>query len=174
MAKRLQLSRLMFSVLFEVHPKTEHGMPILASPRLLRPGQLEPGPTVLSTHPLSESDREGSDSVALRLARREGRRPLAYERAASRGQEKRARRQFMWDYHLRVGSDAGHENPRGQVLANSDSMKTETGEGTTVTLIDSRRSTGLGEADHAEEIARWLGLEPQASGLVTWDVLTRS
>jgi hypothetical protein len=47
--------------------------------------------------------------------------------------------------------------------------ETETGEGTTVTLIDAKQSPGQVNAN-PDEVAEWLGLAPDASGLVAWDV----
>ena len=48
--------------------------------------------------------------------------------------------------------------------------ETEMGEGTTVTLIDAKRPPAWVKQASPEEVAKWLGLVPNASGLVSWDV----
>jgi hypothetical protein len=85
--------------------------------------------------------------------------------------QEKGRGEIMWDYHLRVGQVTQDTKvPVGQVLREQRLDETETGEGTTVTLIDGRRSADWVKQTTPEEIARGLGLEPHASGLVAWDV----
>jgi hypothetical protein len=48
--------------------------------------------------------------------------------------------------------------------------ETEIGEATTVSLVDAKRPDKLSEAAPAYETAAYLGLDPDALGLVGWDV----
>jgi hypothetical protein len=60
--------------------------------------------------------------------------------------------------------------PEGQAIREQRLDETETGEGTTVTLIDSRRPADWVKQAAPEDVARWLGLAPKVPGLVSWDV----
>ena len=85
--------------------------------------------------------------------------------------QEKGRSEILLDYHLRVGQITGDTRvPEGQTLREQRLDETEIGEGTTVTLIDGKRpqdSTGM--ADPARTAA-YLGLQPSAAGLVSWDV----
>jgi hypothetical protein len=48
--------------------------------------------------------------------------------------------------------------------------ETEVGEGTTVTLIDAKRPPEWVKEASPNDVAKWLGLAPDAAGLVAWDV----
>jgi hypothetical protein len=48
--------------------------------------------------------------------------------------------------------------------------ETEVGEGTTVTLIDCKRGAEWVKASSAGDVAAWLGLDPNAPGLVSSNV----
>jgi hypothetical protein len=48
--------------------------------------------------------------------------------------------------------------------------ETEVGAGTTVTLIDAKRPPEWVKEAKPDNVARWLGLTPDASGLIGWDV----
>jgi len=60
--------------------------------------------------------------------------------------------------------------PDGCALQEQRLDETQTGEATTVTLIDAQRPPEWVEKSKPEDIAKWLGLAPDASGLVSWDV----
>jgi hypothetical protein len=60
--------------------------------------------------------------------------------------------------------------PEGQALHEQRLDETETGEATTVVLIDGKRPKEWVEKSCHEDVARWLGLETDAPGLVSWDV----
>jgi hypothetical protein len=80
-------------------------------------------------------------------------------------------RLYLLDYHLRVGQLARDTRlPEGQALHEQRLDETETGEATTVILIDARRPKEWVEKACHEDVARWLGLNPEAKGLVSWDV----
>ena len=59
---------------------------------------------------------------------------------------------------------------RSHALREQRLDETEVGEGTTVILIDARQSKEWIEEHCREDVARWLGLDPRAKGLVSWDV----
>ncbi|GHO88516.1 hypothetical protein KSZ_65220 [Dictyobacter formicarum] len=60
--------------------------------------------------------------------------------------------------------------PDGYALQEQRLDETETGEGTTVTLIDAKRPPEWVKEASPEDVAQWLGLAPHASGFVSWDV----
>jgi hypothetical protein len=60
--------------------------------------------------------------------------------------------------------------PDGQRLQEQRLDETEAGTGTTVTLIDGQRPPEWMKASSADDVAKWLGLDPEAAGLVSWDV----
>jgi len=75
------------------------------------------------------------------------------------------------DYHLRVG-EITHDTrlPEGQALRDQRLDETEAGSATTVTLIDAKHPAERVKQQAADSVARSLGLESNASGLVGWDV----
>jgi hypothetical protein len=77
----------------------------------------------------------------------------------------------LTNYHLRVGQITHDTHVSvGQTIKEQRLDETEIGEGTTVTLIDAKRSAKLSEAAPASETAAYLGLDRNALGLVGWDV----
>ena len=77
------------------------------------------------------------------------------------------------DHFLHVSSTYPKDTslPEGCELREQRLDETETGEGTTATLINAKRPPEWVETTSPEEVAKWLGLTPDASGLVAWDVL---
>src|ERR1700681_974331 len=85
---------------------------------------------------------------------------------------KRGRSEVLLDYHLRVGQLTQDTRiPDGYILHEQRLDETETGEGTTVTLSDAKRPPEWVKAATPDDVAKWLGLPTDASGLVAWDVL---
>jgi hypothetical protein len=77
----------------------------------------------------------------------------------------------LLDYHLRVGQLTQDTRiPAGYSLSEQRLDETETGEATTVTLIDAKFPADLSQDSSPDELARHLGLEKTAKGLVSWDV----
>jgi hypothetical protein len=75
------------------------------------------------------------------------------------------------DYHLRVGQVTRDTRlPEGCVLVEQRLDETQTGEATTVTLINATRPAEQVKSASAREVAGWLGLDSRAGGLVAWDV----
>ena len=155
----------MFSVLFEVHPKTGQWDAYLGYARLLRP-ELELVEGFIDNIHYRSLTREG---WLLSLSGWRDEKALIRWRtqALHHDVQQKGRFQVFRDYHLRVTQDT--RPPAGHVLHEQRLEETETGAATTVTLID---ITALPETGHKSphEIAEWLGLDPYASGLVTWDV----
>jgi hypothetical protein len=85
--------------------------------------------------------------------------------------QERGRADIFLDYHLRIGElTADSRAPAGQPLRQQRLDETQAGDATTVTLIDAKRSPQWVAQSGAEDAARSLGLRPDASGLVAWDV----
>jgi heme-degrading monooxygenase HmoA len=159
----------MFSVLFEVHPKSDQWDAYLGHARLLRP-ELEQIQGFVDNIRYRSLTREGwilslsgwSDEKALVRWRTQARHHQAQEQG---------RAQVLLDYHLRVGQVTQDTRlPDGHALPEQRLDETETGVGTTVTLMDGRRPPDWVKDTRADEILRWFGLSPDAAGLVGWDI----
>jgi heme-degrading monooxygenase HmoA len=159
----------MFSVIFEVHPKPEQWDAYLGLGKMLKP-ELE--------------KIEGFvDNIRYRSLRREGwllslsgwRDEKALVRWRTRARhhvvQERGRSDIFLDYHLRIGQ-LTHDTrvPDGLALREQRLDETETGDATTITLIDAKRPPEWVEQTGRDDIAEWLGLPVRASGLVAWDV----
>ena len=85
--------------------------------------------------------------------------------------QEEGRREIFSDYHLRVGELTQDTRlPEGHALAEQRLDETEVGKATTVTLIDASRPEEWVKKTRPEVVARWLGLAPDAPGLIGWDV----
>jgi hypothetical protein len=79
--------------------------------------------------------------------------------------------EIFLDYHLRVGQLTKDTNiPEGYELHEQRLDETEVGEGTTVILIDGKRTSEWVKNTSAADVAIWLGLPSKAEALVSWDV----
>jgi hypothetical protein len=83
--------------------------------------------------------------------------------------QEKGRGEIMSDYHLRVGQITEDSRP-GFALKEQRLDETEAGEGTTVTLIDAKRPAEFAETSNAADCAEYLGLDPYADGMLSWDV----
>jgi heme-degrading monooxygenase HmoA len=159
----------MFSVLFEVHPKTAQWDAYLGNAKALRP-ELEQVEGFVDNIRYRSLTREG---WILSLSGWRDEKAVVRWRTAMRHHDvqEKARAEILLDYHLRVGQVTEDTRvPEGQAIREQRLDETETGEGTTVTLIDSRRPADWVKQTAPEDVARWLGLAPKAPGLVSWDV----
>ncbi len=132
----------MFAVIFEVQPRPQLRDTYFARGRLLRP----------------ELEHEKA---------------LVRWRAHARHHETQSfgRSQVFLDYHLRVGEVVRDTRfPTGQVLRQQRLDETTAGAGTTITLVSAFRPEIPSCSSDPEATARWLGLEPKAPGLLSWDV----
>lgn len=159
----------MFAVLFEVHPKPDRWDAYLGYARMLRPG-LEQIDGFVDNIRYRSLTREGwllslsgwRDEKSVVRWRTRKRHHLAQEEG---------RREIFSDYHLRVGELTQDTRlPEGYTLLEQRLDETEVGEATTVTVIDASRPVEWVKETRPEVVAKWLGLAPDAPGLVGWDV----
>jgi heme-degrading monooxygenase HmoA len=159
----------MFSVLFEVHPKAEHWDTYLGVARMLRP-EIERIDGFIDNIRYKSLTREGwifslstwRDEKALVRWRTQSKHHAAQDRG---------RTEILSDYHLRVG-EIVHDSglPDGEALREQRLDETAAGSATTVTLTDAWRAVDWIKQHGAEGVARSLGLDAGAKGLVDWDV----
>jgi heme-degrading monooxygenase HmoA len=159
----------MFSVLFEVHPKPEQWDAYLGYAKMLRP-ELEKIEGFVDNIRYGSLTREG---WILSLSNWRDEKAVVRWRTQAMHHEvqMKGRTEVMLDYHLRVGQITQDTRvPEGYRLEEQRLDETQTGAGTTVTLIDAKRPEEWVKGAGANEVARWLGLAPNAAGLVGWDV----
>ena len=85
--------------------------------------------------------------------------------------QEKGRSEVFRDYHLRVGQLTRDTRlPAGCALHEQRLDVTETGDATTVTLIDAKRPAQWVNEARPDEVAEWLGLDTHAKGLRAWDV----
>jgi heme-degrading monooxygenase HmoA len=159
----------MFSVIFEVHPRPERWDTYLDNAKILRP-ELEQVNGFVDNIRYKSLTRDG---WILSLSNWRNEKSVVRWRTAAGHHmvQERGRSEILLDYHLRVGQ-VTHDTrvPVGQTVEEQRLDETEVGEGTTITFIDAMRPTKLSDAASASEIASYLGLDPDAAGLVGWDV----
>jgi heme-degrading monooxygenase HmoA len=159
----------MFSVIFEVHPKTEQWDIYLGNAKMLRP-ELEQVDGFVDNIRYRSLTREG---WILSLSGWRDEKSVVRWRTRMRHHEvqEKGRSEILLDYHLRVGQLTQDTRlPEGYALHEQRLDETEVGAATTVTLIDTKRPPEWVKATSPEDVAKWLGLAPNASGLVAWDV----
>ena len=159
----------MFSVLFEVHPKSDQWDAYLGLAKMLRP-ELERIDGFIDNIRYRSLTREG---WILSLSGWQDEKALVRWRTQVKhhGAQEKGRSEILRDYHLRVGQvtqDTGP--PEGYALHEQRLDETATGSGTTITLIDAKQAPEWVKAARPDEVAKWLGLEPAAKGLAAWDV----
>jgi heme-degrading monooxygenase HmoA len=159
----------MFSVLFEVHPKSDQWEAYLRYAKLLKP-ELEQMEGFVDNIRYRSLTHEG---WILSLSGWRDEKALVRWRTRAKHHEvqERGRFEVFLDYHLRVGQITRDTKlAEGYVLHEQRLDETETGDGTTVTLIDAKRPPEWVKKARPDDVAKWLGLAPNASGLVAWDV----
>jgi heme-degrading monooxygenase HmoA len=159
----------MFSVLFEVHPRTDQWDAYLGYARMLKP-ELEQVDGFVDNIRYKSLTREG---WILSLSNWRDEKSVVRWRTRMRHHEvqEKGRGEVFLDYHLRVGQLTRDTRvPDGYALHEQRLDETETGEATTVTLIDAKVSPGWLKEASARGVANRLGLVPDAPGLVAWDV----
>jgi len=159
----------MFSVLFEVRPKDDRWDAYLGFAKLLRP-ELEQIDGFVDNVLYRSLTREG---WILSLSGWRDEKALVRWRthAGHHVVQEKGRSEVFRDYHLRVGQVTRDTRlPSGHVLQEQRMDETETGEATTVTLVDGERPAEWVRKTSPEDVARWLGLAAGAEGLVGWDV----
>jgi heme-degrading monooxygenase HmoA len=159
----------MFSVIFEVHPKPEQWDTYLGYAKMLKP-ELERIEGFVDNTRYRSLTREG---WLLSLSGWRDEKALVRWRtqAMHHDVQEKGRSEVFLDYHLRIGQITQDTRlPDGQMLREQRLDETQTGSATTITLIDAKRPADWVERSGGNDVAGWLGLSPDASGLVAWDV----
>jgi heme-degrading monooxygenase HmoA len=159
----------MFAVIFEVHPRADQWDAYLSYAKMLRP-ELEQIDGFVDNIRYRSLTREG---WILSLSNwRDEKAVVRWRTRVSHHEiQEKGRNEVLLDYHLRVGQLTQDTRlPAGYVLEEQRLDETETGEGTTVSLIDARQPPEWVKQTSPDDVAKWLGLAPTASGLVAWDV----
>jgi hypothetical protein len=137
------------------------------------PGNLQTSPGGI--HARFDAESRGGRRTVAKILIGEGITGRAARPASSRDKECRVQEQgrteILSDYHLRVGQvTADTAPPPGYRLHEQRLDETVAGAGTTVTLVTAKRPNHLPETANAKECAAFLGLNPDAAGLLAWDV----
>ncbi len=159
----------MFSVLFEVHPKGDQWDAYLGYAKMLKP-ELERIDGFVDNIRYRSLSRDG---WILSLSSWRDEKALVRWRTRARHHEvqEKGRLEVFRDYRLRVGQLTRDTRlPEGYELREQRLDETETGDATTVTLIDAQRPREWVEKATPQHVAGWLGLDPTSRGLVAWDV----
>jgi heme-degrading monooxygenase HmoA len=159
----------MFSVIFEVLPNASERDNYLDSAEILRP-ELEKIDGFVDNVRYKSFTREG---WMLSLSNWRDEKALVRWRTHKRHHEaqQKGRDNILADYHLRVGQiTADNRLPAGYDLTEQRLDETETGEGTTVTLINASRPAPWKQTNNPYDCAEWLGLNPWAAGSTSWDI----
>ena len=160
----------MFSVIFEVHPRTGQRDAYLGSAEVLRP-ELEQVPGFVDNIRYRSLTREG---WFLSLSSWRDEKSVVRWRTRARHHEaqEKGRAAILEDYHLRVGElSFDTQVPDGRALPQQRFDETEIGEGTAITLIDARQSADWVASHNPQEIALYLGFDLNSYGdCVSWDV----
>jgi heme-degrading monooxygenase HmoA len=154
--------------MFEVHPKSDQKDAYLDYAKLLKP-EIEQIDGFVDNIRYGSLCRKG---WLLSLSNWRDEKALIRWRtlAVHHGIQEKGRFEVFLDYHLRVGQLTRDTRlPDGYKLFEQRLDETETGEATTVTLIDAKRPPELPYDAEPEAVATWLGLDPAAEGLVGWD-----
>ena len=159
----------MFAVIFEVHPKPDQKEAYLGLGKMLKPEV--------------EAIDGFVDNIRYRSLRRDGwllslsgwrdEKALVRWRTQAKHHvvQEKGRAGIFLDYHLRIGELTADTGPRDGVILHQQRLdETQTGEATTVTLIDAQRPAEWIARSSPEDVAKSLGFAADASGLVDWDV----
>src|ERR1700744_3314236 len=159
----------MFSVIFEVHPKSDQWETYLGLAKMLRP-ELEQIEGFVDNIRYGSLTREG---WILSLSGWRDEKSLIRWRTAQHHHEtqEKGRTQVLSDYHLRVGQvTKDTEVPKGYSLQEQRLDQTEIGEGNTAVLVTATQQADWVKKTAPADVAKFLGLKEDAAGLVNWDV----
>jgi heme-degrading monooxygenase HmoA len=159
----------MFSVIFEVHPKSDKWDTYLGYGKLLRP-ELEKIDGFVDNARFRSLTRDG---WILSLSGWRDEKALVRWRtkAIHHDVQEKGRQEVFHDYHLRVGQvTVDTAVPDGYRLQEQRLDETEVGIGTTVTVIDGKQNAEWVSDAGADGVASWLGLDRGAKHLLAWDV----
>ena len=153
----------MFAVLFEVHPSADQWDAYLGYAKLLRP-ELEKVKGFVDNIRYRSLSREG---WILSLSNWRDEKALVRWRSQAKHHDvqEKGREEVLLDYHLRVGQLTQDTRlPEGQALHEQRLDETETGEATTVVLIDAKRPKEWVEKTCHEDIATLAGPQDRCPG----------
>lgn len=159
----------MFSVIFEVNPKSDRWDDYLGYAKMLRP-------EIERIDGFIDNVRYRSlrhDGWVLSLSTWRDEKSLVRWRTQAKhhGVQEKGRFEVFRDYRLRVGQvTADSQVPPGHQLREQRLDVTETGDSKFVTLIEARRPDDVAEDAPPEIVGRRLGLAADRPGLVDWDV----
>jgi heme-degrading monooxygenase HmoA len=159
----------LFSVIFEVHPRSEQWDAYLGQAKMLRP-ELEQVDGFVDNIRYRSLTRDG---WILSLSGWRDEKAVVRWRTKVRHHEtqQQGRAEILLDYHLRVGQvTRDTQIAEGHALREQRLDETEIGEGTTITLLDSRRAADWIAGSTPADVAGWLGFASNATGIVAWDV----
>jgi heme-degrading monooxygenase HmoA len=158
----------MFSAMLEVNPKPEQFDAYLGMAKMLRP-ELEKIEGFVDNNRYASLTREG---WLLSLSSWRDEKALVRWRSTANHHKimQAARDRVFTDYRLRIGQTVADTRvPAGQVLLDQGLDATETGVGKAVTLLDAKRAPEWVKEAGADAVAKSLGLDAAAAGLVAWD-----
>jgi heme-degrading monooxygenase HmoA len=160
----------MFAVLFELQRRAGQWDAYLGGVSGLRP-ELEQVDGFVGNIRYGSLTREGW-MLSLSVWRDE--KALVRWRTAMRHHEMqdKGRNAILRDYDVRVGQITADTNlPDGHSLEEQRLDETEVGEGTSIVLITDTRPADWDDTSNPPDCAEFLGLDPYAPGMVSWDVL---
>jgi heme-degrading monooxygenase HmoA len=149
----------MFSVIFEVHPKSDQWDAYLDYAKMLRP-ELEQIEGFVDNIRYRSLTRNG---WILSLSGWRDEKAVVRWRTAVKHHEiqERGRSEVLLDYHLRVGQVTQDTRlPKGCELREQRLDETEVGEGTAIALINAKRPKEFAETSNPADCAEFLGLNP--------------
>jgi heme-degrading monooxygenase HmoA len=158
----------MFSVIFEVHPKSDKWDQYLGLAKMLRT-ELEQIEGFIDNIRYGSLTREG---WILSLSGWKDEKALVRWRTKQNHHEtqEKGRKEVLVDYRLRVGQiTKDTQIPEGYELLEQRLDETQAGHGTTVTLINAKRPKEWVKESDAMAVAKYLALDENADGLIGWD-----
>ena len=159
----------MFSVLFEVNPRSDQWDGYLGNAKMLRP-ELEKIDGFVDNIRYGSLTREGW-ILSLSGWRDEKAVVRWRTKAMHHSVQEEGRGGILADYHLRVGEIfMDSEVPEGQKIVNNRLDETQTGVGTTVTLLSGSFDKDAAKNGTPQDVASKLGLPAGKTGLIEWDV----
>jgi heme-degrading monooxygenase HmoA len=159
----------MFSVIFEVRPRPGKWDDYLDNAKMLRP-ELEKVDGFIDNIRYKSLLRDGW-IVSLSGWRDE--KSLVRWRTATDHHEvqEKGRAEILADYHFRVGQiTADTQIPEGCQILEQRLDETDIGEAKAITLITAKRPAQFQETTNPNDCAEFLGLNPYADGLVSYEV----
>ena len=159
----------MFTVIFEVNPKSDRWNDYLGYAKMLKP-------EIERIDGFIDNVRYRSlrhDGWVLSLSTWRDEKSLVRWRTQARhhGVQEKGRFEVFRDYRLRVGQVTTDSHvPPGHQLREQRLDVTETGDSKTVTLIEAKRPEDVAEDALPDIVGQRLGLAVDRPGLVEWDV----